>query len=172
MTRLSRVGGGLAGIWLVGAGVVFSGARVNTSPSMPIGLYWATRTPLVRGATVSFCPPPGRIFELARERGYLGRGSCPGGDAFLIKRVAAAAGDRVRIAEDGIEVNGMVLAHSQPLPFDADGQPLPRVQLETRLEDSELLVIGDASVRSFDSRYFGLIPRAQVQAVLQPVLTW
>jgi conjugative transfer signal peptidase TraF len=102
----------------------------------------------------------------------LDRGLCPGAYGLLMKRVAAAKGDRVRISAAGIAVNGSLLPDSAPLPFDADGQPLPRADFDRTLADSELLVVGDASVVSFDGRYFGPIDRAQIQAVIEPVFTW
>ena len=36
----------------------------------------------------------------------------------------------------------------------------------------QVLVISDCSPLSFDSRYFGPIPRAQIQSVVRPVGVW
>ena len=34
-----------------------AGARINTSPSIPLGLYWAVDAPLKLGEYVQVCPP-------------------------------------------------------------------------------------------------------------------
>jgi type IV secretory pathway protease TraF len=41
-----------------------------------------------------------------------------------------------------------------------------------RLAPGKALLISDYSPISFDGRYFGPIPRAQVQSVVRPVWTW
>jgi type IV secretory pathway protease TraF len=38
--------------------------------------------------------------------------------------------------------------------------------------EGEALLMSDYSPSSFDGRYFGPIPRAQIQGVVRPVLTW
>ncbi len=152
---------------------VVAGARVNTTRSIPVGLYRATGAPVTKGAYVFFCPPPRAPFDLARARGYISAGPCRGGYGHLMKRVAAVHGDVVRIADDGVWVNGQLLAHSAQRGADRAGQPLPRYVFgPSPLGPGEVLLMSDGSPTSFDGRYFGPIPRACIQTVIRPVMTW
>ena len=69
-----------------------AGARINTSRSIPVGLYWLTERPIAKG--------------------------------------------------------------------------------EYELGAADLLLMTNVSSLSFDSRYFGLVKRAQIKAVIRPVFTW
>ena len=161
------------GVLLLGTFGVAAGGRINTTKSIPIGLYWTTSAPVAKGAYVLFCPPPGALFDAARARGYIGAGYCPGGYGYLMKRVLAVKGDTVTVSDKGVRVNGEHVARSVPLQADAAGRPLPRYPpVCQRLGQAELLVMSDASATAFDSRYFGPIHRAQIQAVIKPILTW
>ncbi|MGL5948569.1 MAG: conjugative transfer signal peptidase TraF [Aeromonas sp.] len=170
------------GVALAGAGVISlallalcaaAGMRVNSSKSVPLGIYWQITAPIRVGAYVLWCPPEWPLFAQATARGYIGAGFCPGGYGYLIKRVAAAAVDRLHISAQGVQVNGHWLAHSQPLPHDNLGRPLPRYALAPyRLAAEQVLLMSDVSHSSFDSRYFGPIARQQIRAVLRPMWTW
>ena len=39
-------------------------------------------------------------------------------------------------------------------------------------DNGKVLLMSDDSPTSFDGRYFGPIPRAQIQTVVKPVWTW
>lgn len=150
-----------------------TGARINTTKSIPRGLYWTTSAPITKGAFVLFCPPPGALFDAARARGYLGAGFCPGGYGYLMKPVVALTGDTVTVSAEGVRVNGTPLPRSAPLNTDPAGRSLPRPPpVCQKLGETELLVMSHQSATAFDSRYFGPIHRAQVRAVLKPLLTW
>jgi len=70
-----------------------------------------------------------------------------------MKQVAAVAGDEITLNKTGIQVNEQLLAHSKPLKTDPGGRPLPQLELNNyRLAENELLLIGDVSPTSFDSR--------------------
>ena len=149
-----------------------AGARINTSRSIPVGLYWLTERPIGKGEYVLLCPPPGNVFDEAKQRGYFGEGFCPGDFAYLMKKVLAAKKDRVVLADDGVRVNGELLPFSRPLKADIQGRPLPVLRGEYQLGDADLLLMTDVSPKSFDSRYFGLVKRAQIKGVIRPVFTW
>jgi len=169
---LSAVVAGV-GIVSVGGAMYAVGARINTSKSIPLGLYWTSDAAVTKGEYVIFCPPQRRVFEDARGRGYIGSGFCPGGYGYMMKKVLAAKGDTVSVTPQGVTVNDELLPYSKPLPTDAVGQPLPRMSDERyTLGESELLLMTDSSATSFDARYFGTVTRAQVKSVIRPVFTW
>ena len=58
-------------VLVLGALAYASGARINSTKSIPVGLYWVTSDPVEKGAYVMFCPPPIGVFEDARARGFL-----------------------------------------------------------------------------------------------------
>lgn len=174
---LKRIAAGvtIAGIvsLLLAAGGYAAGARVNTTKSIPVGLYWTTRAPVEKGAYVLFCPPQLGVFDDAKERGYIGAGFCQGGYGYMMKRVLAAKGDDVAVADDGVRVNGDLLPHSVPIKADKAGRPLPRYQPNSyTIGDSEVLLMSDVSSTSFDGRYFGPIKISQIKAVINPFFTW
>lgn len=149
------------------------GLRVNTSKSIPKGLYVMTKEPITVGSYVILCPPDVGVFREAKARGYLGPGYCPGGYGNLMKRVLAAKEDVVTVSAQGVTVNGLLLPYSKPLPQDGEGRRMPAFQASTyTLGNLELLLMSDVSGTSFDGRYFGPVNVAQVQSVIHPVFTW
>ena len=148
-----------------------AGVRINTSKSIPVGLYWLTERQIEKGEYVLLCPPPGNVFDEAKQRGYFGAGFCPGDYAYLMKKILAAKNDNVSISDDGVRVNGELLPFSTPLSADKQGRPLPVLRGEYDLGNSDLLLMTDVSQISFDSRYFGLVNRSQIRGVIRPVFT-
>ena len=107
------------------------------------------------------------IPQPAAARAYLGDLGMPG-DAALIKRVAAAGGDRVCV--EGAQLltpDGVWTVRSR----DRRGAILPRWSGCRRLAPDELFLLGDTA-GSFDSRYFGPVTRSEVLGVYQEVLRW
>lgn len=160
-------------VLIAGAVLYAAGARVNTSRSVPVGLYRVIDAPPRKGAYILFCPPPRPIFEEARARGYIGAGPCPGGFGYVFKKILAAKDDILFIGSKGVTVNGMLLSCSAPREADNSGRPLPQLRVSLRkLAPSEILPMSDVSCTSFDGRYYGLIAVDQIRAVVTPVLTW
>ena len=158
---------------LLGAMAYASGARINSTRSIPVGVYWLSSDPVVKGAYVIFCPPQTGVFDEAKARGYIGAGFCPGEYGYMMKRALAAKNDAVTITAEGVRVNGELLPLSAPIEADSAGRPLPRFQSERfTLSGSELLLMSDVSGISFDGRYFGPIDRSQIKGVIRPVFTW
>jgi conjugative transfer signal peptidase TraF len=178
MTRRFRtVASVLLGVTLISGllgGVGYAtGARLNTSKSLALGLYWVEGGAVEKGKYVMFCPPESSLFQVARDRGYVGSGFCPGNFGPLMKRVLAAKGDAVAISHDGVAVNGVLLPFSKPLAVDGIGRELPQLAGKSfTLGDADLLLMTDVSPTSFDARYFGLIDRKQVTSLIRPVFTW
>jgi conjugative transfer signal peptidase TraF len=164
---------GSAAALAVGFACYAAGVRVNTTRSIPVGLYLTSSAPVSKGAYVMFCPPPSGVFDEARQRGYIGSGLCPGGYGYLMKKVLAAKADAVTVADDGVRVNGELLPLSAPLKADKAGRPLVRYQANSfELGNSEVLLMSDVSRTSFDSRYFGPIDVAHIKSVIVPVFVW
>ncbi|MCP5275537.1 MAG: conjugative transfer signal peptidase TraF [Burkholderiales bacterium] len=148
------------------------GFYINTTSSLPVGLYRIVDEPVTKGAYVAFCPPQRDVFDWAVVRGYINPGDCPGGYGQLLKRVHAVAGDTVLIDETGITVNGQLFPNSIPMRADAYGASLPQYRLDAVLGESKYLLLSDLNPHSFDARYFGVIDRAQIVHVVHPIITF
>ncbi|KAH9504569.1 hypothetical protein Btru_063259 [Bulinus truncatus] len=164
LTKRLAIGAAVAvgALGLLTAAAYGLGLRINTSKSIPKGLYVMTKDPITVGSYVILCPPDVGVFREAKARGYLGPGHCPGGYGNLMKRVLAAKEDVVTVSPQGLTVNGRLLPLSQPLPKDGAGRPMPAYQATTyTLGNLELLLMSDVSSTSFDGRYFGPVNVAQ-----------
>ena len=165
----------IAGIGLLALGFICfaAGLRVNTTRSIPVGLYRIVDEPVEKGDYVIFCPPKLDIFDEAKERGYIAAGFCPGDYGFMMKRVLAAENDRIVLTEAGVSINGELVPSSSPLTTDKAGRAMPRYQFsDYTLGKSELLLMSDVSDTSFDGRYFGPVNRSQVRGVIRPMITF
>jgi conjugative transfer signal peptidase TraF len=145
------------------------GIRINTSPSLPIGLYRTTSDP--NASLVEFCPAE-PFGSLAFERGYRDRGACPDGATPLLKPVVARPGDVVELSGKGIAVDGNLLSNSAPLPADTKGRPLvPWKFGRYTVQSGDVWVASSYNRRSFDSRYFGPVPVSSIRGHLLPLFT-
>ncbi len=150
-----------------------AGLRLNTTHSIPLGFYLMSNDPIEKGAYVLWCPPQRPEFDLAKERGYIGAGFCPGGYGNMMKKVVASHHDVVSVTDDGVMVNGTLMPASQPLEADSLGRPLPRFRVTDHvLSPSEFLLMSDTNSRSYDARYFGPMDRAHIQSLIHPVWMW
>ena len=170
--KLSRTHSVLLGIGAVIAFLGVVGFRFNLTASLPVGVYRVTSEPAVRGSIVHVCLPR-EVAEFARERGYLGPGSCVGGVRPLGKAVLALGGDVVTLRPDGIRVNGAVVPHSATVSRDSRGRALPHYPWgEHRLESGQLWLFSPYRPNAYDSRYFGPVRTEHIVSVLEPVWTW
>ena len=164
------------------AGLLFGGAllaganpvgnlRLNLSASMPAGLWTVgpvDPSTLQRGQVVTFCLPAA-AGTLAMDRGYIGAGDCPGGRAVLLKPVVGLPGDLIALGPDGVRVNGVPIANSTVLPADSAGRPVT-ASAGGVVAPGTVWVMSHHDPRSFDSRYFGAVPIANLRGVASPVL--
>lgn len=174
MTASRRVGlaAGLSGALAALAGGYLGGLRLNTSASMPLGLWRvnSASAPLRRGDIVTACLPETVVVRQAVRRGYLGPGVCPGGYEPVIKPVAAAGGDVVTVGPAGVSVNGDFLKDTKQLRRDSAGRPLRGYPAGTyHLRVGQLFLLAPHNPRSFDSRYFGPVPVSSVLGVAHPL---
>lgn len=170
--RLSRTHRVLLGTGAVVAWFGVLGFRFNLTPSLPVGIYRVTSALPVRGSIVHVCLPPD-VAAFARERGYLGPGSCGTGVRPLGKQVLAVGGDVVTHQPDAIHVNGMRVPRSVTARRDSRGRPLPHHPWgEHHLQPGQLWLFSSYRANAYDSRYFGPIETQRVVSVLKPVWTW
>jgi len=159
------------GLATVVVSTLCSVVRLNVSPSVPLGFYRIVDEPVARGVLVVACVPAASA-RLARERGYLAAGSCPGAAQPVLKRIGAVPGDRVDLGPDGLGVNGTRLPDSAPAASDSRGRRLHHAPWgRTVVAPGEVWLIGVEPSRSWDSRYFGPVPLEHVRAV-RPVVTF
>ncbi len=164
---LSLAGLVIGGIATAG---IFGGYRINTTPSVPLGLWQIeTLSRDVRvGDTVFICPPADAPeIKPARERLYLPAGLCDGGIAPLIKTVVALPGQLVTIDGDQVAIDGELLAHSSIQAKDGQGRPL--TAYAGGIVPAGALFVHSDYVASYDSRYFGPIPASGVLGLATPV---
>lgn len=124
----------------------------NASASAPIGLYRVVPGTPQRGDLV-LVRTPRSITTLADTRRYLPAG------VPLVKHIAGITGDDVCAVHGAILINGRVVARQ----FDADraGRPLPRWTGCRALARGEVFLLNRPE-ESFDSRYFGPVPTANI----------
>jgi len=166
---IGAVAGSVLGVFVVARA---AGLRVNTTPSMPIGLWMVTAASPSpsRGDIVAVCLPDNDPAREAFRRGYIGAGSCPGSAEPLVKPVAAIGGDMVAVSAAGIAVNGTPISNTASLSRDEAGRPLQRVPAGLyRVPSGELWLLSGHDPRSFDSRYFGAVPIAGVRGIASPI---
>lgn len=149
------------------------GFRINTTPSMPIGLWQLNamdKKPLHRGDAVFICPPRTPLFKMAYQRGYIGRGHCPSGFEPLLKHIAALPGDNVTLSAQGVAVNGALISHSQTISCDVYGRALPILPYgQYRVNHGMVWVIANTNPASFDARYWGALPIANIEGTARPM---
>jgi conjugative transfer signal peptidase TraF len=147
----------------------FLGLRLNTSPSLPVGLYIATTD--ASANLVEFCPAE-PFATLSIIRGYRDPGTCRDGGAPLLKPVIAKAGDLVELSARGISVNGSFLPNTAPLSKDTKGRPLEPWPFGRFLVPSGTVWVASSyHSRSFDSRYFGPLSTTAIRNRLKAFLT-
>jgi conjugative transfer signal peptidase TraF len=145
------------------------GIRINTSPSLPVGLYLVTTEG--NANLVEFCPAE-PFAALSLVRGYRSPGVCQDGGAPLLKPIIAKRGDLVELSARGICVNGRLLANTAPLGKDTKGRPLkswPFGRFE--VAPATVWVASTYDSRSFDSRYFGPVSTVAIRNRVKVLLT-
>jgi conjugal transfer pilin signal peptidase TrbI len=126
---------------------------------MPERLYlgYPMARNIQRGDVVSFKADNRMMFDLMT--GYR-----------ITKIVAAMPGDHVRSSEAGVFINGQKVAERHPQSLDRLTQlnKVP-IDLDRVLMAGEIFVLGTLP-RSFDSRYWGVIPEARVDKFVKALL--
>lgn len=126
----------------------------NASPSSPVGLYAVEAATDVRPGDLVVAWPPPASRRLAAVRHYLPLG------VPLVKRVAAAGGDRVCGRDRHILINGRKVADRRAR--DPRGRPMPSWSGCRKLHGRELFLLSQGVSLAFDGRYFGVTRPSEV----------
>ena len=126
----------------------------NASASSPIGLYHLEPADALLPGEMVVAWPPDDARRLGAERHYL-PSNVP-----LVKRVAAAAGDRVCAAGEAVFVNGRL--ETLRRVSDPAGRPMPWWTGCEELGAGDLFLLTPGVPEAFDGRYFGITRREQV----------
>ncbi len=131
---------------------------VNTSTSLPLGLYHMTKaSTLKRGDVIRMCLPEA-LNRFSIERGYLRQGVCPGGATSIGKPVVALHGDTVIVHEKMTQVKGSENLNAPIYIHDREGRRLPNAIGTHILKAEECFLISTHHPLSYDSRYYGPVP--------------
>lgn len=154
----------------LGLMVMGLGFRINTSDSIPRGVYRITHASLSKNAYVLFCPDNRMAFRQALKRGYIDPGLFCEGYGYLMKKVVALSGDIVSVTSDGVFVNNTRIPYSKPKLHDGLGRLMPQWRvLNYRLKKDEVMTMTNQSIWSFDSRYYGLVHSKQLKEIITPL---
>ena len=152
-----------------------AGWRLNLTASAPRGFYHLrplTMLTIPRGALVELCPP---AWVTPAAFPFYMAGDCPGGGRAMLKTIVGVPGDRARVADDGVRINGVMQPGSAPR-FQSIQYPetaLPVLRGEVILAPGHYWVFGGGAdpglaAWSFDSRYFGPIAIRQIRGAATP----
>lgn len=146
-----------------------SGIVINTTPSMPEGVYMRGHGLPRRGDIVALClPEPYQSFGLARF--YIAKGHTCQKSESLIKQVVALPGDTVVLGDHDMQVNHV----TYPYPtadHDGAGRILFHPPRGVYYHTTGYWLIGTHAANSWDSRYWGPLDKTMILSVLKPVWT-
>ncbi len=135
----------------------------NATASAPIGLYVCLTDPSLKRGDLVLVRPPAVIAQFASRRGYL-PANVP-----LIKHIVALYGDTICARDNSIFLDGQLLVQRQTI--DGQGRPLPHWSGCHALARHEVFLAMTHVPDSFDGRYFGAIPAANIVGRLVPLWT-
>jgi conjugative transfer signal peptidase TraF len=167
-TLVLTFGAAIFSLSALSATAMVFGIRINTSYSLPLGLYATTNDS--EAELIEFCPAEPFASESA-SRSYRTRGvACPDGAVPLLKPIVARPGDLVIVSHEGISVNGHLLPKTYPVPFDAGGRPLKAWPIGLYgVRAGTVWVASTYNAGSYDSRYMGPIQTSQIRRRLRPL---
>jgi conjugative transfer signal peptidase TraF len=134
---------------------------LNYTASMPLGIYQRVPIHTWRHGMVVVITPSSSDKALIAARGWLMK------TGVLIKPIGALPGDQVCIQNDTVTVNGKAVG--PVFAKDSHGLPLPVIRGCFVLPQGTVFPLSTHSAHSFDGRYFGAIPMAQVLGEARPV---
>lgn len=165
---LMAVGLATLGVLVLCGLAALSGIRVNTSYSLPLGIYVVTGDE--NANLIEFCPAE-PFASQSSVRGYRTPGlACPDRAVPLLKPIVGRPGDIVEVSSAGISVNGHLLPQTKPLSSDAAGRPLQPYPAGTyQVQSGSVWVASTYHRGSYDSRYMGPIDVRLIRKRLRPL---
>jgi conjugative transfer signal peptidase TraF len=157
-------------IVLVAAMVSYLGVLINITPSMKLGFYVKSNSPIHHGDTVAFCLPDS-YKTLGLNRHYLQTGAQCDRTVSLIKEVIAVPGDHVILSNGFVEVNGIKYFYQTSFK-DSEGRALGVYPRGDYPKTQGYWMIGTQAKNSWDSRYWGPVLNDKILYKLKPILTW
>ena len=155
MKRFLPLGGSLIILlFLIGVTQV-SGMKLfiyNSTDSLPHGIYRIHSGAFQQGDLVVFVPPD-QAKKIIRDRHYLREGG------YLMKYLVGKAGDSIRTCNGQFVVAGA--NYGEIFSHDKEGRALPHYPFSDQVKEGYIVAVKGHN-RSFDSRYFGPIPRASI----------
>ena len=141
---------------------------INLTESIRVGVYAKSFGAIHRGDLVALCLPY-KNKKLGLERHYLIAGTACNGSAPLLKQAIAVPGDHVQLTANFIEVNGKRYAYATERK-DPLGRILNSYQKGDYIDSQSYWLVGNHSPHSWDSRYWGPLPRSLILYRIKPLL--
>ncbi|MBK2270175.1 conjugative transfer signal peptidase TraF [Francisella philomiragia] len=145
------------------------GYRFNVTSSLPIGIYKLEKTDkFTKGDIVEFCLPD-NIAQYGRARGYIFGNRCGNNTLPFAKKILAVPNDYVVVNKKGVSVNGVFYSYPQ-INLDSNNQPVHKYIYQGKIDG--YFMIGTNNPKSWDSRYFGVIPKERIKGTLHEVFVF
>jgi len=137
---------------------------IQISSSFPRGIYLKKSVPetISIGKLVLF-EIPSEVKTLMIDRNWLPLYV----NYYLMKPVAAKAGDHIRVNANGVFVNNIFIGPVRKV--DQQGLMLPKFSFNAVLKQNTYFLLASAQ-NSFDSRYFGPIHRQLIVSIVEPFI--
>lgn len=136
----------------------------NASASAPLGWYAIEESDDVSAGDLVVVRQPLRAAALMVERGYIAR------DVPLVKFVMGTAGAEICRHGEHVTINARDAGDA--LTRDSRERPLPRWDGCHTLTPTEIFLFNGDVRGSFDGRYFGPTPAADIIGKARPLWTW
>ncbi|EAL3652603.1 signal peptidase I [Campylobacter coli] len=115
----------------------FGGFHFNYTRSMPLGLYKEINSSTFNKNDIV-------LLKIPQKK------------EILLKKIIAVNGDFVEVNTQGVFINESLLPNSKIFLFDSEGNLLEFKPFKRKLKENELFVMGE-NIKSYDSRYFGVV---------------
>lgn len=156
--------------FLISSAAKFFGVIINTSSSMPIGIYIKKFSAIQRGDIVAVCLDAAST-RLGLQQRYLKAGFHCQGSRPLIKKIIAVPDDQITLTDDYLAVNHQFYFY--PTFYrDSRGKALLVFPRGNYQSTKNYWLLGTLDPHSWDSRYWGPVFRENIIENLHPWLIW
>lgn len=137
------------------------GFTTNLTPSMPRGIYLLSRIDELKRGDIVMFPIPEELLDFAKRTSWLRA------DQSLLKTVVALPGDRICVLSSGVFINGKLLG--PVYSKDSLGEKLPEKSGCREVPEGKFFPFSNYP-RSFDGRYIGEVPIADISFRATPLI--